>query len=147
LREKICIVCGAWFDTASSATICSEICRSERKADRLQQPEAKFVQLERQLEKEKIYWRDDPLMHNLHFYTALLAWGECQICAGGLGTGIGIDRLSNSIGHRSNNIGAILCGQCNRIRSDEFSIEDMALLRPALIQIRLRREARADSTA
>jgi hypothetical protein len=147
LREKICVVCGAWFDTPSSAKICSDECRDERKADRLQQPEAKFVQLERQLDKEKIYWRDDRLMHNLHFYSALLAWNECQYCAGPLGTGVGLDRLDNTVGHRSNNIAAICCGICNGVRSDVFTVEDMALLRPALIQIRLRREARIAGSA
>jgi hypothetical protein len=141
--EKTCPVCFARFDTATSQQICSEECRAVRLSERQSSIKAKFQNLERVLESEKVFWRDDRLIRSPKFYAGLLDWQECVWCGGPLsGSGHNLDRIDNSKPHYSWNV-TVACGDCNRTRGDIFTFEEFTLLRDGLVEIRKRREAKS----
>ena len=139
--KKVCKVCSNRFETSTSATICSDECRAERLAERQSCLDAKFANLERVLDAEKIFWMDDRLIRSQHFYEALMAW-ECIWCGCPLtGQGHNLDRVDNSKPHNSWNV-IPACGPCNQTRGNRYSFEEFALLREGLVAIRKLREAR-----
>ena len=140
--EKWCVQCGRGFIGAGK--VCDDECRQERIKERQRSISAKMTILRRILEGEKIYPRDDRLMYSETFIAEVLA-GGCVYCDADLAryTGICLDRIRNEERgkpgkHTSNNICGC-CPQCNATKSDIFSFEEMALLRPGLIEIRIRR--------
>lgn len=61
-------------------------------------------------------------------YGELIAGGRCTYCDGTLDpTGIGLDRKDSSRGYTADNV-TPCCGMCNRIKSDDFSSEEMLVL-------------------
>jgi hypothetical protein len=138
--EKWCPECGCSFKGPTKT--CSEECRDTRLKQRQRSLGAKMTLLRRVLESEKVWQRDDRLMYSENFIESVLA-GGCIYC--GMDgtelqsfTGHCLDRIKNTGKHTSDNIAAC-CPQCNSIKSDLLSLEEMALLHPGLIAIRNRR--------
>jgi len=68
-------------------------------------------------------------------YTELIS-GHCHYCKGVLNsTGIGLDRKDNFIGYTSDNV-VPYCRQCNMVKNDFFTYDEMMLLAPVLEEIR-----------
>jgi hypothetical protein len=61
----------------------------------------------------------------------------CHYCKGSISkNGIGLDRIDNSKGYEMDNV-VPCCGECNRIRSNRYTPEEMILfLGPAIAKIR-----------
>jgi len=73
---------------------------------------------------------------SVNFYIALIQGELCHYCFGPLCvTGGGLDRIDNRIGHTCFNV-VPCCRQCNRIKGNDISYEEMMLLAPALRLIR-----------
>jgi hypothetical protein len=140
VSEKLCVVCGGWFDSTSSRLTCDDECRAAHLKNRQTSIAARFVSLQRVLRDEKIFWRDDRLIHSENFYAALIESG-CTYCGVSLlgFSGVCLDRLDNRGKHNSWNV-TPCCPTDNRIRSDEFSFEEMAQeIGPAIARVRARR--------
>jgi hypothetical protein len=118
---------------------CSDECREEWKISSNGSVHARHASLIRALEKERVpqtdkLWSED-------FYEALISDG-CQYCTGSLSpSGIALDRIINSLGHRCWNVIAC-CSTCNGIKGDILTFEEMVLLRDGLVAIQARRQAR-----
>jgi len=141
-KFKWCTECGRSFTGAGKT--CDVECREARLKQRQRSIQTKMTALRRVLESEKVYQRDDRLMYSENFIEAVLA-GGCVYCGADLQsfTGICLDRIKNDERHKpgkhtSNNICGC-CPQCNSIKSDLLSIEEMALLHDGLVAIRIRR--------
>jgi predicted nucleic acid-binding Zn ribbon protein len=143
--EKWCKQCGRSFKGAGAT--CDDECREERLKQRQRSIQSKMTILRRTLEAEKVYQRDDRLMYSENFIESVLA-GGCVYCGmdgtelAGF-TGICLDRIRNDergkpMKHNSWNVCGC-CPQCNSIKSDLLSIEEMALLHEGLVAIRVRR--------
>jgi predicted nucleic acid-binding Zn ribbon protein len=144
MPERLCVQCGCFFDAAGNQKVCSDECKEERLQERKRGIAAKMTILRRVLEAERIYPTTDRLVYSENFIEAILAAG-CTYCGANLSrfTGICLDRIRNDENgkpgkHTSNNICAC-CPQCNETKSDNYSFEEMAILRPALVVIRIRR--------
>jgi predicted nucleic acid-binding Zn ribbon protein len=130
--------CGAYIKPGR-LKYCSEECREESVKERKSSTPARFVILQRILREEKINWADDRLAHSENFYQALQEW-PCIWCGSEQkGTGIGLDRIDPKHSHHSWNVAPCCSNLCNKIRSDVLSFEEMAILRPGLVAIRIRR--------
>jgi hypothetical protein len=115
------------------------IYRSENKEE--------FLLLERSLKRRhkslKISLRRDGVSESdplwvYNFYCSLLFDAVCHYCLGDLNpTGGGLDRIDNSTGHVCYNV-VPCCRQCNRIKGNDISYENMMLLSPALREIKLK---------
>ena len=136
-KFQYCRHCGGYM-LVSRKKFCDEDCRQEYRKFRAGAPEAKFTVLKRVLESEKIYPRDDKMIHSLDFYSALLAWG-CIYCSAPLEgfTGHCLDRQNGGL-HNSWNV-VPCCPLCNETKSDNYSFEEFILLVPGLVEIRRRR--------
>jgi hypothetical protein len=145
---KWCSQCHASFDPAGSNTkTCSEECKQDRIKERQSSPEARHTILKRILEAERAP-RTDKLW-SLNFYSGLIQGNECTWCSGPLSrTGHAIDRLDSTKPHSVINLAGIACQRCNRVHSgpdkngnteNAFSFEEMKLLRPALVTMRIRK--------
>jgi hypothetical protein len=139
--EKWCTQCGGSF-TGQGKT-CDSECRQERINERQTSIAARFVVLQRTLRDEKIYWRDDRLIHSERFYAALLEFG-CTYCGVSLEgfKGHCLDRIDNQKKHTSNNVTAC-CPLCNRVKSSDesgFTFTEMfTFIGPAVRAVRTRR--------
>ncbi len=81
----------------------------------------------------------DDLLWRPNFYAALIQDSSCHYCLGALNaTGCGLDRISNVVGHVGFNV-LSCCRQCNRIKGNDISYEEMMVLAPALRKIRTER--------
>ena len=108
-------------------------------------PRGKFNHLKTKMKKEGTPKADD-LLWNFHFYSEFIKGGVCHYCFGPLEPyGHGLDRVENKIGHVCYNV-VLCCRQCNRIKGNDISYENMMLLAPALREIRRRRDAIGDSS-
>jgi hypothetical protein len=139
VREKICVVCSAPFETATSAIYCGDDCREERRREILGSPESRHVVLCRQLEAERVPRTD--LLWSLRFYQGLLEGcdNRCFYCEGPLSiSGHSLDRIENLKGHRCWNV-VPACSMCNSIKSDILSFSEMLELRDDLVRIAQRR--------
>jgi predicted nucleic acid-binding Zn ribbon protein len=135
--------CGAYIKPGR-LKYCSDDCREEFAKERQRGISAKMTILRRVTEAERVYERDDRLMYSENFIEAILAAG-CTYCGDDLTcyTGICLDRIRNDENgkpgkHNSWNICAC-CPECNETKSDNYSFEEMTILRPALVAIRIRR--------
>jgi hypothetical protein len=141
MQEHFCEVCFCWFDPGGTTRkVCSDECKAERLKTRQTGISSRFVSLQRILRDEKIYWRDDRLIHSENFYAALIESG-CTYCGVSLlgFSCVCLDRLDNNGKHNSWNV-TPCCPTDNRIRSDEFSFEEMAQeIGPAIARVRARR--------
>lgn len=71
--------------------------------------------------------RDVPFLLNFDEWSELVEQ-ECAYCAGALEPqGIGLDRLDNSLGYVLGNV-VPCCAECNRIRSNKYTPQEMILL-------------------
>ena len=147
MSEKICVECGRFFDPpkGSSRVTCDDECKAERLRTRQTSISSRFIALQRILRDEKIYWRDDRLIHSERFYEGLLSWG-CLYCGVGLAdfSGVCLDRISSDSKHNSWSV-CPACPLCNRCKSSEgesgFSFEEMGqVIGPAVARVRTRRE-------
>lgn len=50
--------------------------------------------------------------------------GGCSYCGHGFENDLGLDRIDNSKGHQRENV-LRCCGDCNRVRGDRFSLDEM----------------------
>jgi|HubBroStandDraft_6_1064221.scaffolds.fasta_scaffold1037300_1 hypothetical protein len=135
-----CTQCGRGFEPAGTTSkTCSVECRYERILERQGTPEFRHAQLVRRLEREKVPSTD--LLYRFGFYASLIEANSCTYCEGPLSpTGHALDRIVNSKGHRCFNV-VPCCARCNSIKGDDdnLTFEEMLILRPALIEIRIRR--------
>ena len=141
--ERICIECGSWIrsNVPRNSRVCSEECRAERRIKSTSSVHSRHVYLLRILEREHCP-QDDPL-YSLNYFEAILLGndGLCLYCdAEQDGSGIQLDRIDNKKPHRAFNVLGPVCAQCNSIRSNRLSPEEMFILRPKLIEIRELRE-------
>lgn len=63
---------------------------------------------------------------------------SCHYCGGALGkseSGSGLDRVDNKRGYDADNV-LPCCGVCNRVRSDEFTVEETMEMIRAVVGIR-----------
>ena len=68
-------------------------------------------------------------------YTSLISQ-PCHYCKGPLNdSGVGLDRKSNTTGYTSDNV-VPCCRQCNIVKNNFFTYEEMMLLAPVLERIR-----------
>ena len=142
---RICVECGCWVPkSAGKAQVCSDECRDARLKTRQTSIAARFVSLQRILRDEKIYWRDDRLIHSENFYAALIESG-CTYCGTSLlrYAGVCLDRILSDSKHNSWSV-CPACPLCNRCKSSEgeagFSFEEMAQeIGPAIARVRARR--------
>ena len=82
---------------------------------------------------------DSDLLWSFNFYSHLVCGSICHYCFGKLNeTGGGLDRISNVVGHTCYNV-VPCCRQCNRIKGNDISYEEMMVLSPALRKIRSER--------
>jgi 5-methylcytosine-specific restriction endonuclease McrA len=82
----------------------------------------------------------DPLW-DFNYYSKIIENNECHYCGGPLPqAGHGLDRKENTK-HTADNI-VPCCRDCNTIKSNRFSFEEMMMVAPALKQIRSQREER-----
>jgi hypothetical protein len=132
---KVCLECSTEIENGRSK-LCSDDCRLARASNRNKSLTARFAVLERTLRDEQIFWRDDRLIQSINFFAALLEFG-CTYCGTPLDsfTGHCLDRIDNTRNHNSWNVAAC-CPSCNRLKSNEFSFEEMALIGSAVRQIR-----------
>jgi hypothetical protein len=66
-----------------------------------------------------------------------LIGGVCTYCDGALPvTGIGLDRIENSIGYEVGNV-LPCCTYCNRMRNDFLTVEETMLLAHYLCELRI----------
>lgn len=140
MKERFCEVCHYFVPEGSSRKVCSDECQATKVRNRQCSIASRFVSLERILREEKIYWRDDRLIHSETFYEGLISWGciYCEVSLENIG-GVCLDRIDNAGLHNSWNV-APCCPTCNRLRSDEFNLEEARILGNAVRQIRNQRD-------
>lgn len=69
----------------------------------------------------------------------------CYYCGDKLNTfGVGLDRLDNSRGYEPGNV-VPCCGDCNHVRSDRFSREEMLLIGKVIRRIKKQRRQQCQS--
>jgi hypothetical protein len=139
--EKVCDVCGAWFDCITSRTVCDDDCAASRLKTRQTSISARYTALKRILEEERVYSKDDKLARSERFFEGLLSWG-CLYCGISLlnFSGICLDRISSKKRHTFDNV-APCCPLCNRVKSAEgetgFTFEEMGqIVGPAIARVR-----------
>jgi hypothetical protein len=61
----------------------------------------------------------------------------CHYCFSSLltETGIGLDRINNNLGYSLDNV-LPCCGNCNKIRQDKLTVEEMKVAMSAIINYR-----------
>ena len=63
----------------------------------------------------------------------------CRYCGGKLeASGVGLDRKDNTLGYVTSNV-VPCCRTCNILKHDYFTYEEMMILSPHLVQIRIHR--------
>ncbi len=95
-------------------------------------PSARFDQLLRASKNRNL-----PSNITLEVYLKLTENNQCIYCMGPLPlSGIGLDRIDNLKGYLLDNV-LPCCGECNRIRSDVYTIEEMkTIIGPAVRRLR-----------
>jgi predicted nucleic acid-binding Zn ribbon protein len=148
-KERFCIECGSWIPESANprARVCSDVCREELRHARTATPASRHKNLIRVLEKERCP-RTDPLWSE-HYYTEILGDLHCLYCECDLTiwspSGIALDRVQNSlngrpVGHTAANVIGPVCADCNSIRGNVLTVDEMFILKPSLILIRELRE-------
>ena len=139
-----CRNCGAYV-AKGRVKFCSGECRNESLRTRLGKPEERHKNLKRILERERCP-KTDPLW-SLRYYEALLAFNgfRCLYCHGELAiwspTGHALDRIDNTKKHvAANCLGSGVCQECNSVRNNTLSVEDMFALSPTLRERRFRKD-------
>ena len=88
-------------------------------------------------------WSTDPIF-SFMFYKELTRDNECHYCRGDLRSSrqaYCLDRLDFNLPHRASNV-VPCCWECNRLRGNVFSYEEMMELSSVLREIRKRRSSR-----
>lgn len=137
--RKECPICDCQFECSTSQKLCSDECREESEQARQSSAHARHVALLRVLDAERCPQTD--MLRNENFYAALLEFDPaCTYCRGPLGkTGHCLDRIRNDEPHWAGNV-CPACPTCNRIRSNQFSFEEMVdIIGPAIAEVRHRR--------
>ena len=118
---------------------CCEDCKVEYQGQMKASPNCRHAILLRILDKERVPKHD--MLRHLEYYDAVTA-GNCIYCENpNSGSGHRLDRIDNSKGHFCWNVLAPVCSDCNGIRGNILTVEEMFKLRPALIEIRKDRES------
>jgi len=142
-KERICIECGGWVpdDAPPRTRVCSEECRSARKAASTGSLDARHKLLVAILTREHCPLTD-PLFSKNYFEKILLANdSRCIYDDAPLSpSGHTLDRVNNKKFHTAANVIGPVCSDCNSLRGDRLTAEEMFILRPKLIEIRERRE-------
>jgi hypothetical protein len=97
-------------------------------------PRGRHSKLKKELRTDKVS-SQDPLW-NLNYYAEIIRDGICHYCLGAFNSsGHSLDRMSNNEPHACWNV-VPCCWDCNELKSDKFSYQEMMLLSPILIKIR-----------
>lgn len=80
--------------------------------------------------------RDIPWELTLSQWTTLTALDKCHYCISPLNkTGCGLDRIKNDIGYTIDNV-VPCCWECNAIKGDRLTYEEMMLVAKVLVEFR-----------
>lgn len=96
-------------------------------------PKGRHIRVTRLLRVEKVP-STDPLW-SFNYYFEIIRDNKCHYCGGMLApTGHALDRMINDNSHTSYNV-VPCCWDCNTVKANRFSYEEMMLLSPALKKI------------
>lgn len=132
---------------------CKECCRKVNKINKSKNKEREYEWLKKERERRK-FDLDYRFIHarskaknkgksrgyswsiGFEDYSILMMKG-CHYCSSDLltETGIGLDRIDNSLGYTLANV-LPCCGDCNKIKQDKLTVEEMEVAMSAIIKYR-----------
>lgn len=65
---------------------------------------------------------------------AILSLMVCHYCSQPIGSGVGLDRIDNSVGYLPTNV-LPCCFRCNSVRGDQLTVQEMEIAMKAILQV------------